>query len=149
MRHTQSGLAIYDFPTMSGYWIPPFNEEMLNKINAWRFLNDFDLVTMNQVLFHFLHRCGAVIILLGICFLNCLGLQCKLKDKKVKLTLLWLNALIFVQILLGITTVLTLKSEVITSLHVVGGAAALGTAFLLLLRAAPTSFKQFTIALKA
>jgi len=149
MRHTGSGLAIHDFPTMGGYWLPPLNEAMLNKINAWRFMNNFDPVTMNQIVFHFLHRCGAVIIVVGVCILNCMGVQYKTTHKKIFNALMLLNCLIVIQILLGITTVLTLKAEVITSMHVVNGAATLGAAFLLFLRAAPTSYKQFTTALTA
>jgi len=37
MRHTQSGLAIPDFPKMGGSWMPLFNDEILATINDWRF----------------------------------------------------------------------------------------------------------------
>ena len=62
MRHTESGLAIYDFPTIAGQWLPIFNEKMLTTINDWRFYMDYPEVSMLQVLIHFLHRFGAFVI---------------------------------------------------------------------------------------
>src|SRR5690606_32279029 len=42
MRHTQSGLAIPDFPTTAGQWMPAFNEDTLAWVNDWRFEHQRD-----------------------------------------------------------------------------------------------------------
>ena len=47
MRHTKSGLAIPDFPTMGGYWIPPFDHTMQARINDRLFEINRDAVTSN------------------------------------------------------------------------------------------------------
>ena len=143
MRHTESGLAIPDFPTMGGYWIPPFNDTMLRHINDWRFDHNLPSVTMAQVLIHFVHRAGAVLIAVTVGLLNIVAARQKIADKNVIWTILALNALIVIQICLGIVTVLSEKSPHITSTHVMTGAATLGVVVLLLLRAAPLSWLKF------
>ena len=70
MRHTDSGLAIYDFPTMAGSWFPAFNESMLSTINSWRFDMDLSDVSLFQVLIHFFHRLGALFILFLMVFIH-------------------------------------------------------------------------------
>lgn len=150
MRHTGSGLAIPDFPTMGGYWIPPFNDAMLRHINDWRFEHDLSMVNMVQVMIHFAHRAGAALIAVTVGLLDIVAARQKIADKTVVWTILTLNALIVVQICLGIVTVLSEKSPYITSTHVMIGAATLGVVVLLILRSAPLSWGKFksTIFLK-
>ena len=62
MRHTQSGLAITDFPLAGGYYFPPFNQAMLNALQSIQFESGLPLANMNQVLIHFLHRIMAVAV---------------------------------------------------------------------------------------
>lgn len=144
MRHTGSGLAIYDFPTIAGSWWPHFDQDLLARINDWRFEYDMDPVGMANVVYHLLHRLWAGVIVLVICILNICGLKCRLPNKnKILQTIMFLDGMIFIQITLGIATILTVKSPVITSLHVVTGAATLGMSFLLLLRVAPLTYNQF------
>ncbi|MCB9748098.1 MAG: COX15/CtaA family protein [Candidatus Omnitrophica bacterium] len=143
MRHTHSGLAIYDFPKMGGEWIPLFNQKMLTTINDWRFMNGLENVTLNQIIYHFAHRLWALVIIIIVCYLNWIVLNCKDLAVRVKSTLATLNAVIIIQILLGIITVLSMKTPIITSLHVFTGAATLGISFLFLLRVAPISFFEF------
>lgn len=147
MRHTESGLAIPDFPRMGGYWIPPFNDAMLRHINDWRFEHDLSPVTMAQVVIHFAHRAGAVLIAVTVGLLDIVAARQKIADKTVVWTFWALNALIVVQICLGIVTVLSEKSSQITSTHVMTGAATLGVVVLLLLRAAPLSWLKFKSAI--
>src|SRR3989338_5637937 len=126
MRHTHSGLAIPDFPTMGGYWWPPFHEMILDKINQvrldlnWQYNLQLEPVTMTQVVIHFLHRLFALLITLAVVTLDILGTKSPL-DPKLKRTLFLINLVLFIQVALGIITVLSLKSPVITSLHVVTG----------------------------
>jgi heme a synthase len=70
MRHLEAGLAIGDFPTIAGRWLPSFDQAMLNRINAWRFEVDLDLVSMAQVVVHFLHRAWAVVLCIALIIIN-------------------------------------------------------------------------------
>ena len=141
MRHTHSGLAIPDFPTMGGYWLPPSTEALLKNINSWRFEHNLESVTIQQVAFHFIHRLMAFTILLWLGVVNC-KLWGELKLLKIKSSLFLVNTLVALQIFLGIVAVLSQKSPALTSLHVVTGAAALGYSYLLFLRLAPLSWRE-------
>ncbi len=136
MRHTSSGLAIPDFPLMGGEIVPLFNETMLATINAWREARHYAPVTVDQVLVHFLHRLLAVVILVAsIAVLPAAKRRADRPD--LRKTGLVLHVLILVQILLGAVSVWMEKQPHVTSLHVVTGAAVLGCAVLLVLRALP------------
>lgn len=137
MRHTESGLAIYDFPTMGGKWIPAFDETMLAHINAWRFQHDLPNVTMHQIVVHFLHRVGALFVLTGLYFVLFKGFKYYRSYLPIKKTLNLLMFVLTLQIILGILTVLTGKSPILTSIHVVTGAFTLGCTVFLFLRSAP------------
>lgn len=143
MRHTGSGLAIPDFPTMGGSWLPRFDAIMLNYINEWRFEHDWELVTMRQVVIHFLHRVGAVGIAVTVYVLNVIGWKYCSNNQRIVRTMVLLDVLVVAQIFLGIWTVLSQKHPHVTSLHVMTGAATLGVTVLLLLRAAPLSLSKF------
>lgn len=143
MRHTSSGLAIPDFPTMGGHWFPPFNEVMLRHINDWCFEHDLPAVTLAQVFVHLVHRVGALLIVVLIGWLDIVALREKVADKTVVRTIWLLNALVVAQVCLGVFTVLSEKSPHVTSTHVMTGAATLGVVVLLVLRAAPLSLEKF------
>lgn len=141
MRHTQSGLAILDFPTMAGAFIPHFDQSMVNTINAQRFDLNLEPVALYQIVIHFIHRLGAFLILILVIWLNFIAASDKHPNSIVRKTVFILDLLVIVQITLGILTVLTYKAPVLTSFHVVTGAATLGFATLLFLRAAPVSLR--------
>ncbi len=143
MRHTDSGLAIPDFPAMGGMLFPLFNHTMLDHINGMRFEMNLDPVTLNQVTIHFIHRLLAILILLTAIVLYHLSLKFYRENKRIRLTVYSLNILIVFQITLGVLTVLTQKEPYITSFHVMLGASTLGMSFLLLLRAIPLSLVEF------
>jgi cytochrome c oxidase assembly protein subunit 15 len=143
MRHTESGLASPDFPTMGGYWWPPFNQLMLDKINEFLFQSNLELVTLHQVAIHFCHRLGALVVALMITTLSIYGFKTYAMIPVVVRTLWIIDILLFTQIMLGIFTVLTKKAPVIATLHVTLGAATLGVLVLFLLRIAPVKWKEF------
>jgi cytochrome c oxidase assembly protein subunit 15 len=143
MRHTHSGLAIPDFPTMGGYVLPPFNDDMLSRINRWRFDINLDPVIMLQVVLHFLHRAGAMILLVALAVLNFTFWNSSKSGLAPAGTVLLLDVLVAIQIGLGMMTVLSIKDPMITSFHVVTGAAILGMSFLLFLRTAPLTLPTF------
>lgn len=143
MRHSHSGLAIPDFPTVGGEWWPRFDQVMLNVINDARFNHNLDPVTMGQVVLHFLHRAGAGILLIALIALNFFSLDIKKNNLSVHKTLLILNSLFVFQITLGVITVLSTKEYHMTSLHVVTGALVLAWIVLLTLRTAPLKLRSF------
>ena len=145
MRHTESGLAIPDFPTMGGQWLPIFTPETLEHINAVRAEKDFvngqplAAVTLGQVWIHFIHRLGAVLVVSGAVACTIVAFQQRSRASRLWRTVLTIDALLIVQISLGIATVLTVKTPLITSIHVATGAALLGLSVLMALRALPLS----------
>jgi cytochrome c oxidase assembly protein subunit 15 len=143
MRHTGSGLAIPDFPTMGGRWVPRFDDAMLFFVNDKRLFSDLQPVTMGQIVIHFLHRLGALVILAATLLLHAFGVRLYGKNKTIRLNLVLLDILLTTQVILGIITVLGTKEPLTTSLHVANGAAFLGAAFLLLLRVSPLKIKQW------
>lgn len=141
MRHTGSGLAIPDFPTMGGQMWPAFDTGMLFRINDWRFEHNLDPIALGHVVIHLAHRVGALLIFIIIVVLTGLGLS-RYPAGRIRGTIVLLNSLVLFQIFLGAVTVLSIKEPHITSLHVATGAAILGTAVLLFLRAAPLKWPE-------
>jgi len=143
MRHTHSGLAIPDFPKTGGMWWPTFDAKMLAAINADRFFMNLDPARLGQVVIHFTHRLWAGCIFVGIIFLTVTTLKAGKNNSRAYFAIMALDILVVVQMALGMMTVLSQKSVLITSLHVVNGAAILGWVSLTLLRLAPVSWSQF------
>lgn len=152
MRHTESGLAIPDFPAMAGSWKPWFDGASVAWVNAWRSEYSFetgvtlDPVTLGQLWIHYLHRIGAILVLFSTVYAVFAAYQRRDAAPGVWRSALVLGGLVAVQIALGITTVLTHKVPVIASLHVVTGAATLGWAGLLALRAMPVHLREASTA---
>ena len=141
MRHTESGLAIYDFPKMAGQWLPIFNDKMLTAINDWHFDMDYPEVAMQQVVIHFLHRLGAfVIFILTIVMGYRLHQQKSTYSKMIQLNVFAIYVFVALQILLGVLTIWTAKGPFITSFHVMNGATVMGLCFILFLRLSDLPF---------
>jgi cytochrome c oxidase assembly protein subunit 15 len=66
MRHQHRDLAILDFPTANGAWIPDTSTTALAKINAWRDAQALSNVTAFQIWLQMVHRLNAVFILVGV-----------------------------------------------------------------------------------
>jgi heme a synthase len=115
MRHTQSGLAIPDFPLAFGRLIPEFK--------------DF------HVGIHFAHRMGAVLVVATILWTFARLYKFHREDTMLFRPSVILVLLVSAQVTLGAFTIWTEKSPIITTLHVATGALILGTSFLLTLRA--------------
>lgn len=133
MRHAGAGLALPDFPKMGGQWLPNLSPQMMATANHLRIGLGLPPVDELQVLFHLLHRGGAVLVLVAICGLFIVSRGVALSTK-VQRNITLLTLLTIVQIALGIATVLTVRQPWITSVHVVIGAALLGLSVLLVLR---------------
>ena len=66
MRHQHRDLAILDFPTANGAWIPDTSATSLAKINAWRDSRGLSEVTAFQIWLQMAHRFLALIIATAI-----------------------------------------------------------------------------------
>ena len=145
MRHTGSGMAIPDFPTMGGVWIPTFSDNMINNINAILFDLNLDMVSRNQVMIHFIHRLGAVLVTGAIGY-YVFRYHSFLKRHQLPNMTLWLMVIIvIIQITLGVATVLSERSPYIASFHVVTGAVLLGLCTLFILRINPVKWVDWKI----
>jgi cytochrome c oxidase assembly protein subunit 15 len=137
MRHTQSGLAIPDFPLAGGYLLPPFNQTMLNTVHVMQFDLDVPFASMSQVVVHFLHRLGGVSVAIAIGWLSWKIYQLKDSNNRIYRQTVLLDMLLLLQLTLGAFTIWSLKEPLITSIHVVNGATILGLSMLMVLRILP------------
>lgn len=135
MRHTYSGLAIPDFPTMGGDYLPVFNEDLLSRINDMLFSFGLDRVSLTQVLIHLAHRVGGLCVVIAVLLMLLWALKEKTLHMRTRRTAWYIALLCAAQFALGVFSVLTLKSPLIASIHVLGGAALLGLTALLVMRA--------------
>src|SRR5437588_9016514 len=122
MRHQHRDLAILDFPTANGAWIPDTSAAALAKINAWRdarALSDVDAV---QIWLQMAHRFLAVLI--GIAVIAfCIRV---VKDASHMTALrrlsIWWVVLFFLQFTLGAWTIWSNKAADVATTHVAVGA---------------------------
>jgi len=143
MRHTASGMAIPDFPTMGGLWIPTFSETMIHNINSTLFYLDIDPVSRGQVIIHFIHRLGAIIVTGSIGFFGYKYGSFAKENKLVFAALVSIIGIVILQFSLGAITVLSERSPYIASFHVVTGAALLGACTLFILRTHPIKWTDW------
>ena len=122
MRHTQSGLAIPDFPLAFGKVIPEFRDY--------------------HVAIHFAHRVGAILVTAMILWTVSRLWRSHREDRLLLLPAAVMLGLLCVQLTLGAFTIWTEKSPIIASAHVATGALILGTSFLLTLRAFAMSHRE-------
>jgi cytochrome c oxidase assembly protein subunit 15 len=114
MRHTGAGLAIPDFPLAFGRVIPPFDRP--------------------GVAIHFLHRVGALVILLSLGW-TVLRVMWRYSTERLLLRpALALAVLLMVQLILGALTIWTHRAVLPMTAHVAVGATVLATSFVLTLR---------------
>src|SRR5438874_8357543 len=66
MRHQHCDLAILDFPTANGAWIPDTSAAALAKINAWRDARALSDVSAFQIWLQMVHRFLAAIIAVAV-----------------------------------------------------------------------------------
>ncbi len=137
-RHIEAGLVIPDFPTMFGGLIPPFSDAAIASANETLaregILAKLRLpeVELFHMVMHFLHaRVGALVVTVMALVVAIPVLRDRIGlggdpglRRSTVLSLLFLT----LQITLGILTIYTEKSAVITSLHVLVGALLLSAA---------------------
>jgi heme a synthase len=122
MRHQHRDLAILDFPTANGSWIPDTSAIALARINAWRDARAFSDVTAFQIWLQMAHRLLAFIIAIAVGAF-CLRVWRDARGFVVikRLSIFWV-ALVACQITLGAWTIWTNKAADIATAHVAVGA---------------------------
>ena len=73
MRHQHRDLAITDFPTAYGQWIPDTSPAAIAKINAARDTIAMSDVSAAQIWLQMAHRFGAVLVAIGVIWFFCFG----------------------------------------------------------------------------
>ena len=127
MRHTQSGLAVPDFPLAYGQLVPSLSPESLDVYNRQLIYSDIRLaadggITSSQIVIHMLHRYWAVIVSLMIVMSSIRLWRMSSVIKRFSHLAMSMVALLSVQVSLGIWTVLSRKEFDITTAHVSTGA---------------------------
>lgn len=122
MRHQHRDLAILDFPTANGAWIPDTSATALAGINAWRDAHAFSNVTAFQIWLQMAHRFFAVIIAAAVILL-CIRVwrDARHSASLSRLSILWV-VLVSCQIGLGACTIWSNKAADIATAHVAMGA---------------------------
>src|SRR6516164_11746831 len=122
MRHEHRDLAILDFPTANGAWIPDTSAAALAKINAWRDARALSDVSAFQIWLQMAHRFVAVTIAIAI-IAFCARVWREIHDFAAlkRLSFLWV-VLVFAQITLGAWVIWSNKAADIATAHVALGA---------------------------
>jgi len=122
MRHQHRDLAILDFPTANGAWIPDTSETAIAKINAWRDARGLSDVDAFQIWLQMAHRLLALLIAIAI-IAFCLRVwrDARRVPALSGLSIFWV-ALVVCQIALGAWTIWSNKAADVATAHVAVGA---------------------------
>jgi cytochrome c oxidase assembly protein subunit 15 len=122
MRHQHKDLAILDFPTANGAWIPDTSSTALAKINAWRDASALSDVDAFQIWLQMSHRFLAVLIGVAVItfFVRVAGNALPISSLR-KVSILWV-VFFFIQFTLGAWTIWSNKAADIATTHVAVGA---------------------------
>jgi len=131
VRHTESGLAIPDFPLSFGHVIPPFGELTADSAAPFPISTD-ELRT--RVMIHFLHRSWAMVVAGMILWLVLRILRRHPGAKAISRPAALAAILVAGQVLLGGAVVWMGKAVAVTTAHVVVGASILATVLVVVLR---------------
>src|SRR5438874_8572487 len=122
MRHQHRDLAILDFPTANGGWIPDTSSAALAKINAWRDARCLSDVDAFQIWLQMAHRFLALLIAAAvIAFSSRVWRNVPEIPALKRLSMLWV-AFLFGQLTLGAWTIWSNKAADIATAHVAVGA---------------------------
>lgn len=141
MRHTDSGLAVADFPLAYGQIIPSLSPDALTRYNEKLLESGIRIaadgpITSSQIFIHMLHRAWALLVLLLVAWTSVRLARLSAFSRRLPLLGYLLAGLTVAQIALGAMTVLSGKAVVIATAHVATGALLLVGAVLASLHAA-------------
>ncbi len=122
MRHTQSGLAVPDFPLAYGQLIPSLTPEKLAEYNDLLIRTDIRLhadgpITAGQISIHVLHRYWAVVVASFLIISSMKLWRLGRISPVYKVLGLLVLVILVTQATLGAYVVLTRKSELIATAH--------------------------------
>ena len=137
MRHTESGLALTEFPaSYAGGLLPPTDADGLARLNEDRdFDYYFEPVSMMQVWVNFAHRAGAVVVIAAVAAMAVFVFRFHADEPRFVSPAVLLVGLLVVQVGLGVATVMSLENVWVTTLHVGTGVFMFAQSFNLTLRA--------------
>lgn len=124
MRHQHRDLAITDFPTAYGHWLPPTDPASLDRINVARDALALSDVTAGQIWLQMVHRFGAVLVVIGIALYFVEARRLRITPVS-GLSWAWLVG-VLIQFSLGAATIWSNKAADIATAHVAVGASLLG-----------------------
>lgn len=120
MRHQHRDLAILDFPTANGAWLPDTSADALARINAWRDARAFSNVTAPQIWLQMTHRFLALLIAVAVIAFSLRVWKQRVNSLK-RLSILWATILVC-QLTLGAWTIWSNKAADVATAHVAVGA---------------------------
>lgn len=137
MRHTESGLALTEFPrSQADSWLPPTDAAGLKALNDARDeTHELEAVTLAQVWSNFAHRAFSLVAAFGVVAIAMYVVRFHAAEPELLTPAVGLLILLAAQLILGIMTVLSLKHAVVTTMHVGVGVLMFAVAFNLTLRA--------------
>jgi heme a synthase len=125
MRHQHRDLAILDFPTANGAWIPDTSPIALARINAWRDGRGLSDVDAFQIWLQMAHRfLASIITVTMVAFCLRVWRDAQGVAALRRLSILWVALVVF-QIALGAWTIWSNKAGDIATTHVAVGASML------------------------
>jgi heme a synthase len=124
MRHQHRDLAITDFPTAYGQWIPDTSAAAIAKINAVRDTIAMSDVSAAQIWLQMAHRFGAVLVAIAVIWFFLSAQREKISPLR-GLSTAWLIGIV-VQLALGAWTIWSNKAADVATAHVAVGATMLG-----------------------
>ena len=131
VRHTESGLAIPDFPLSFGHLFPPLSSLSVNPAAPFPIsLEEY----RSRVTIHFAHRAWAVAVVIFIFWTAGLILRRYRDRKELVYPALLMTGLVFIQFWLGAMVVWQQKPVPLTTAHVAVGASILAASVALTLR---------------
>ncbi len=141
MRHTDSGLAVPDFPLAYNQLFPSLTPEALERYNQHLIHSDIRMaadgaITSTQILIHMMHRLWAVVVSGMIIWISVRVFQLSSVSKRISRFGYLLLVLLCVQITLGALTVISGKEMYIATAHVAMGSLILVSCVLLTIHAA-------------
>jgi len=127
MRHTQSGLAVPDFPLAYGQVFPFLSPENLQRYNDQLISMNIRVaadgpITSTQIVIHMLHRFWAVVVTVLVSWSAARLIKLFNVSLRLKRLGYLLIGLIVLQVTLGALTVLSQKAVDVTTAHVATGA---------------------------
>jgi cytochrome c oxidase assembly protein subunit 15 len=134
MRHTESGLAVPDFPLAYGRLVPDLSASAVDRYNFdRRWTYQLDPITVDQIVYHLLHRAGALCVAAVLLATAGVILRRHGDIRALRWPAILAVILLAVQIGLGAWTVWSGKAPRVTTGHVAVGAALMADAWLLVL----------------